>query len=760
MKTDFLPDASQVCPSIQGKNGNRPFPWILLLFFCSGFPALIYQIVWQRALFAIFGLNIESVTIVVSGFMLGLGLGSLLGGKLSNNRRLAPVKLFAAAELFTGVLGIVSLNLFHRVAEFTTGRSPLETGLAGFLVIVLSTVLMGATLPLLVEYSVRSSHNVGYTVGGLYFANCLGSGFACFLAAAFLMRYLGQSGSVRFAALVNGLVAIGALIYDLGRRPATNDESGRGYESSVENTPSPLPNSLALCCAAFSGFAALSYEILWYRMLVFGLGDTAGAFASLLGAYLFGLALGSRRAEGYSQSHHRENAVRRLSAILLASAMFAFAVAPLSALIFKFTSPNSVGSRWPGTIILLLVCAGASFFGATFPLLAHVSVNPERRAGASLSYLYAANILGSTLGTLVVGYILMDYLSTYLISMLLLLSGTVLAVAVSGVFARTLPPGPLRRNFGLALPVVAMFLMIAAARPLSNTMYDRLFFKNKFPASHFQEVAENRSGTIGVTPDGAVFGGGVYDGRFNVDLLHDVNIIIRPYALSALHPAPHRVLMIGLGSGSWAQVVANHPQVESLTVIEINPGYLKLIPEHPAVATLLRNPKVHVVIDDGRRWLLRNPQARFDAILMNTSFYWRNHSSNLLSVEFLEISRRNLEPGGVLFYNATGSDDVIATALTVYPYGLRLANSVAVSDSPLVFDRSRWRAVLLNYVIDGEHVIDANDPKQLKKLDAIVGIPEDSTGRNLNSVENNSQLRSRLVKRLIITDDNMGLEWR
>jgi predicted membrane-bound spermidine synthase len=730
-----------------------------LLFFCSGFPALIYQIVWQRALFAILGLNIESVTIVVSGFMLGLGLGNLLGGWLSSSRRLAPVKLFATAELFTGIVGIASLKLFHRIAEFTTGRPPLETGLVGFLVIALSTLLMGTTLPLLVEYSVRSSHNVGYSVGGLYFANCLGSGFACFLAAGFLMRYLGQSGSVRFAALLNGLVAIGALSYDLDWRLPKNDEAGRAYETGVDGTHSLLPYSLALCCAAFSGFAALSYEIIWYRMLVFGLGDTAAAFASLLGAYLFGLALGSRRAERYSQSHPPENAVRRLSAILLASAMFAFAVAPLSTLALRFTSSDHVGSRWPGSIILLLVCAGAGFFGATFPLVAHVSVNPTRRAGASISYLYAANILGSTLGALVVGYILMDHLSAYQISMLLLLGGTLLAVAVSGV-AHSLVGLPLRRKFRFALPVVAMLLMIVAAQPLSSTMYDRLLFKNKFPGSHFQQVIENRSGVIGVTADGVVYGGGVYDGRFNVDLLHDINIIIRPYALSALHPAPHRVLMIGLGSGSWAQVIANHPQVEGLTVIEINPGYLKLIPEHPSVATLLRNPKVHVVIDDGRRWLLRNPQARFDAILMNTSFYWRNHSSNLLSAEILQIVRRNLEPGGVLFYNTTGSEDAIATALTVYPYGLRVVNSLAVSDSPLVFDRSRWKAVLLNYVIDGKQVIDTNDPKQLQKLDEIVGIPEDPTGRSLNSVENNNQLRSRLLKRLIITDDNMGLEWR
>ena len=225
--------------------------------------------------------------------MLGLGLGSLVGGGFSNSRRLAPVKLFAIAELFTGMLGIVSLKLFHRIAEFTAGRSPLETGLVGFLAIVLSTLLMGATLPLLVEYSVRSSQNVGSSVGGLYFANCLGSGLACFLAADWLMRYLGQSGSVRFAAAVNILVATGALGYDLHWRRPQKDGPDRASEVIVIacSSRSPLPYSLALGCAAFSGFAALSYEIIWYRLLAFGSGDTAGAFASLLGAYLFGLAL-------------------------------------------------------------------------------------------------------------------------------------------------------------------------------------------------------------------------------------------------------------------------------------------------------------------------------------------------------------------------------------------------------------------------------------------------------------------------------------
>jgi spermidine synthase len=727
-----------------------------VLFFCSGFPALVYQIVWQRALFSIYGLNIQSVTIVVSGFMLGLGLGSLLGGKLSTSRRLPPVMLFAAAELLTGMFGIVSLKVFHGIGQFTAGKSLFETVLISFLVIILSTLLMGATLPLLVEHSVRSSRNVGTSVGGLYFANTLGSGFACFLAAAWLMRHLGQSGSVRLAALVNVLVAVGAVGYNIRRSPPKIDHSECTSEIIAGSPRSLFPYSLALGGAAFSGFAALAYEIIWYRLLAFGTGDTATAFASLLGAYLSGLALGSRLIERYSHKHRPENARRALSAIIIVSAMVAFSVSPLSAWALGFTSLSQQGSPWPGSIILLLVCVAASFFGATFPLVAYVAINPVKSAGSSLSYLYAANIIGSTLGTLVVGYILLDHLSVYQISILLLGGGAFFAVAVLAVSTR--PFTQLAPEFTLAGIVVV--LLIVGFHPLFRTLYDRLLFKNKYPALHFQEVVETRSGTVGVTPDGTLFGGGVYDGRFNVDLLHDVNMIIRPYGLSAFQPAPRRVLMIGLGSGSWAQVVANHPQVEELTVVEINPGYLKLIPQQPAVASLLHNPKARIVIDDGRRWLLWHPQAKYDAIVMNTTFHWRNQISNLLSVEFLQMARKHLNPGGVLFYNTTGSEDVIATALSVYPYALRFVNCIAVSDSSLVLDRERWKAVLLNYAIDGKRMIDPSDPTQLNKLDQIVNIPDDPTGRNLNSVENNDQLRKRLQNRLIITDDNMGLEWR
>lgn len=732
--------------------------WVYLLFFTSGVPAIIYQIVWQRALFGLYGINIESVTIVVSAFMLGLGLGSLGGGALSRSRRFSPVTLFAAAELGTAIFGLASLRIFHYAAEYTQARPLWITGLISFLLVVVPTTFMGSTLPLLIEHLVRASRNVGGSVGALYFVNTLGSGAACIIAVRPLMSFFGQTGAVRCAALVNALVGAGALIYRFRCERQRQEQEYLAANGSATAPGRLLPFTLALFCAAFCGFTALSYEIIWYRLLAFASRDTAPIFTSLLGSYLIGLALGSRFAEGYAERHSGEASISVLAVTILGSAVVGFWVNPASALALKIVPvESSAADLLSSFVFLLLICHATMFFGALFPLIAHVAVHP-RQAGTAVSYLYASNIAGSTLGVLLVGFVLMDKTSLYLIAWVLLAVGVLCAAAVFRVAAK--PAGT--RAVAFAAACVAAILVAPASRPVFATIYDRLLFKKFYPALHFGQVIENRSGTIGVTPNGIVFGGGVYDGVFSTDLLNDTNMIVRPFALSAFHLDPSRVLMIGLGSGSWAQVIANDSQVQELTVVDINPGYLEAIPRHVATASLLRNPRVTIVIDDGRRWLMRNPRAEFDVVVMNTSFYWRNHSSNLLSADFLRIVRTHLRPHGVFFYNTTGSDDVVATGLAVFPYGLRVLNCIALSDSPLVFDRARWKAVLLSYRIDGKKVVDSSDPEQVKRLDQIVNVPEGPAVGEWSSIEGNDELRQRLRARrnLIITDDNMGVEWQ
>ena len=188
---------------------------VYFVFLASGFAALLYQVVWQRSLFAIYGINIESVTIVVTAFMLGLGIGSLVGGAVSKNPKRPVLLLFALVEMGIGAYGAISLPIFHAVGALTLGMSPFMTALVTFLLVLFPTLLMGGTLPLLVAHLVRRSGNVGKSVGMLYFVNTLGSAAASTLAVLAIMGPLGQLGTVRFAACINFAVGITALAMHL-----------------------------------------------------------------------------------------------------------------------------------------------------------------------------------------------------------------------------------------------------------------------------------------------------------------------------------------------------------------------------------------------------------------------------------------------------------------------------------------------------------------------------------------------------------------
>jgi len=181
------------------------------VFFLSGFAAILYQIVWQRALFTIYGTSVESVTVVVTAFMIGLGFGSLAGGAVSRREDWPLLAIFGLVELGIGAFGFLSMGLFRWVGSVTSGAAGLEIALAALAVVVFPTLLMGGTLPVLVAHAVRRSGNVGRSVGALYFVNTLGSAAGALAAAVFILAALGQSGSVRLAASVNLVVGLSVL---------------------------------------------------------------------------------------------------------------------------------------------------------------------------------------------------------------------------------------------------------------------------------------------------------------------------------------------------------------------------------------------------------------------------------------------------------------------------------------------------------------------------------------------------------------------
>ncbi len=507
--------------------------------------------------------------------------------------------------------------------------------------------------------------------------------------------------------------------------------------------------TLALVAVALGGFLALSCEILWFRVYSFITGATASGFGVLLGAYLLGLALGSLWVRQVCDDQAvLDPRKRRLPAVLtiLANAA-AFLLIPVVAWQVRYT--NYV---WT----LPLVALVAALLGALLPLISHFGIAPDARAGARLSQLYLANIVGSALGSLLTGFVLLDHLSLRGASVLLAVLGTGLAVLLL-----VGQPMPARlRNPWLVASLLVGLGAPALAGPLYDGVYESLQFKGKYAGERFAHVIETRSGVITVTQDGVIFGGGMYDGVFSTSLVNDRNRLIRGYALPALHPNPRQVLMIGLASGSFAQVLAHAPGVEKLTIIEINPGYLELIRRFPMVKSMLTNPRVEIVIDDGRRWLVSHPDRKFDAVVQNTTWHWRAQMTSLLSMEYLQLVRAHLLPGGLFLYNTTDAVHAQKAACQTFAHGLRYQNFMAVRDVPVQFDAARWRQTLTDWRVDGNPVFDLAQPGDQKRFEEVL---HDADPSAVGGVEARVELCSSILARSqhdpALTDDNMVVEF-
>jgi spermidine synthase len=150
-----------------------------------------------------------------------------------------------------------------------------------------------------------------------------------------------------------------------------------------------------------------------------------------------------------------------------------------------------------------------------------------------------------------------------------------------------------------------------------------------------------------------------------------------------VRPSPKRVLFVGLSTGAWVRALQGFPGVERIDVVEINPAYIDLIRSYEQLLPVLQDPRIHIHIDDGRRWLRRNPLTRFDLVVQNTTFFWRANAGNLLSREYFSEVKRHLDPAGIVISNTTGSFDVLVSVQAVFGYAYRYSNFVYASDQPL-----------------------------------------------------------------------------
>ena len=178
-----------------------------LAFLCSGAAGLIYQVAWQRLLFANFGVDLISVCIIVSTFMLGLGLGALAGGWLGDRFPASTLKFFVLCEVVIGLFGLVSPFLIRALGSWLSDASFAVSGLANFLLMLIPTFFMGATLPVLIAHLVRVWHNVGAATGHLYALNTLGAMLGCSLTAFWLFNRIELDQAIQLAAAINFTVA-------------------------------------------------------------------------------------------------------------------------------------------------------------------------------------------------------------------------------------------------------------------------------------------------------------------------------------------------------------------------------------------------------------------------------------------------------------------------------------------------------------------------------------------------------------------------
>lgn len=682
-------------------------------FFLSGAAALIYQVTWQRLLALDSGVGIYSIAMIVAAFMVGLGLGSHLGGLLS--ARLPPrsaLLAFAGLELAIGLFGLASARLYYDWLYVKAGGLYTTAGRAAilhFLSLALPTVLMGMSLPLLVRATVRDTTHAARAIGLLYGVNVLGACAGALVTPWVLVRFYGIREALLVAGAANLLAAgIGLVAGLVAAPPAVSP--GSTPAGATGGAPEPERRALTLAAwaalFALSGFCALSLEIVWFRIIDVAVKSTAFTFGTVLAVYLFGLAVGTFIGITVVGRRGRRG---RLLAAFLACECAMLAVAALAVLALTLMPPATPffawffelwGGRrsynlggawsWPPVWRLYLLLPLALYglptvlMGVAFTVL-HRAVHGDvagtaRRVGV----LQAANIAGCVGGSLLAGLLGLTWAGSAGVLRLVVLVG--LAFAAVGI-TRT----GARAAFaavGAGLAVLALLM------PDERALWLRLHGLTGGDAL----VAEDASGVVALTPreDG---GWRVWVNGRTHSTLPFGGIHTALGAVPALiHPAPREVAVIGLGSGDTAWAAGcRRGETRRVRVYEICARQLALLtalaatPDPPPKLNhFLRDPRLEVRVADGRH-ALSVGEDRYDLIEMDPLPPSSPYSGNLYSLEFFSLCARRLNPGGVLCTWGP-TERVRRTFLRALPHVLELADGriLVGSNRPVELDLPAW----------------------------------------------------------------------
>jgi len=693
----------QTQPAVSGV--TRFFPLLLILFAGSGCSGLIYEIVWFQLLQLVIGSTAISLSVVLTAFMGGLAIGSIAIPRW-RFAQLNPLRTYALIELGVALCGIVALFGIPVIGRLDVGGQALAgmltRGLIASICLLPPTILMGASLPLIVRWIKSTPGEVSWWAI-LYGVNTAGAVLGCLLAGFYLLRIHDSGVATYVAAAIN--VAVAAVSFALASRvPA--DSFDDSAEIARQDARSSTSCPAIYVVSAISGACALGAEVIWTRLMAMMLGSTVYVFSIILAVFLIGLALGSAAA---SWLIRRVNARLALgwSQILLSVGIAWAAYMIADSLPYWPATALLENNPWLNFQVSLARCLLALLpptllWGASFPLACAAATSPGHDPGKLVGDMYAANTLGSIAGALGITLILIPQIGTQQSERVLLW-----LTAASGLF---LVVPHLWKNRSRAVGAIFAVLAVAGVVALSSRVhaipgaliaYGRRLTLNA-PSSHVLYTAEGMNSSVAITrwDDGAV----------EVDVNGHVEATTEPFDMklqrmvghlpALLHPHPQSVLGIGFGAGVSAGTFTRYPSIQKITICEIEP----IIPPTstryfgPEDYNVFHNAKTRMIYDDARHYILTTSE-KFDIIASDPLDVFVKGTAAIYSKEYFEAVKRHLNPSGMftLYVPLYESDlktvqSELATFFAVFPYGTIWANTRDGQGYDMVFMGQAERA--------------------------------------------------------------------
>ena len=646
------------------------FRIILGCFLLSGAAALLYQVVWSRLLGLVFGNTTYAISTVLAAFMGGLALGSYLGGRWADRLR-RPLFAYGLLEVGIGAYGLLSPFLLEGVRTaylvlagtwaFPHPGAYLVRFFLAVFVLLVPTLFMGATLPLLSRRFVPQLNMVGRRVGQLYALNTWGAVLGAFSAGFLLLPSIGLTWTIRIAATAN--VMIGLIAFLLERYTSSTETSTEPPKEPGSIQPMPQDVQLILCAFALSGFTAFLYEVAWTRALVLVFGSSIYAFSAMLTTFLIGIAAGSHIYATIWAS--RPATIKNFAWLQIGIAATAFVILPLYErlpilflALFPLTSNSHsflLGVKF--FISFLIILPSTLFMGATLPCVVQMISRRHDSVGGDVGNAYSFNTLGNILGAIITGFFLIPIwgiqwslkvgvvLNVYLGLLCLWIWARSASISVRSAIALlalmawipslTFPPGdPLVLNSGVAMYPVIYLSRWQEGKPIRRSgtvIYHR----------------EGLNGTVAVLQYGktrSLTVAGKTESNTQVD---KVTQLMLGHIPLILHPKPELVLAVGLGSGMTAGAIAQHP-ISRLDIVEIEPAVAEasryFLSENRQV---LQDPRTRLILEDARSFVGRTSE-RYDVIVLQPSNPWMAGVASLYTVEFFQDLKRRLRPHGMV----------------------------------------------------------------------------------------------------------------